>query len=123
MSLTKGGWRAINMMHSHVVSSVTYSARVNGVSEEVFEDLRTVVRTATSTQAAGGSKSVDFMLQKNKHADPAHAAVSLPMVEWATRINMAEHNGDKVTIDKHRTAWAAARNRLVELDDAQCIKE
>ena len=34
MALTKGGWRALNMMHSHVVSSVTYSARVNGVDEE-----------------------------------------------------------------------------------------
>ena len=102
------------MMHSHVVSSVTYSARVIGVDEEVLEDLRTVVRTATSAQAAGGSKSVDLMLQKSKHVDPAHAAITLPMVEWATRVGQAERSGDKVTMDKHRKAWTAARDRFVK---------
>ena len=67
MSLAKGGWRALDMMHSHVVSAVTYSARVNGMCDDIFDALRTVVRTATSTVAAGGSATVDLMLQKNKY--------------------------------------------------------
>ena len=76
-----------------------------------------MVRTATSTVAAGGSASVDLMLQKNKHVDPAHAAISLPLVEWAVRVNPAEYSGDRVTIDKHRKAWEAARNRLADLNE------
>ena len=110
------------MMHAHVVSSVTYSARVNGVNEETLEDLRTIVRTATSTQAAGGSKSVDLMLQKNRYADPAHAAITLPLIEWATRINEAERNGSKTTVDKHRKAWTAARDRIVKINEGKEVR-
>ena len=54
VSLTKGGWRAINMMRSHVVAAVTYSARVNGMPNDVLQETRTIVRRATSTKAGIG---------------------------------------------------------------------
>ena len=83
LSLTKGGWRAMNIMHARVVFFVAYSARLNGVCNEVLETTRTILRTVTSTVAAGGSATLDMMLQKSKYIDPAHAATTLPPIEWA----------------------------------------
>ena len=62
------------------------------------------------------------MLQKNKYADPAHAAVTLPLIEWATRINAAERNGLKKTVDKHRRTWTAARDRLVKINEDKEVR-
>mgnify|MGYP001157607516 FL=1 len=65
-ALTKGGWRALNIMRAHVVTAVTYSARVNGVPNPILDMLRTIVRSATSTRAKGGSATMDLMLQRPK---------------------------------------------------------
>ena len=54
--------------------------------------------------------------------DPAHAAITLPLIEWATRINVAERNGCKMTVDKHRRAWIAARDRLVKINEDKEVR-
>ena len=66
MSLAKGGWRAVYMMRPHAVAAVTYSARVNGMPDDVLEATRTIVSSATSTRANGGSATMDLLLQKPK---------------------------------------------------------
>ena len=61
-ALAKGGWRKLNIMRAHVVPAVAYSARVNGMPNDIVEKLRTMVRSATSTCAQGGSATLDMML-------------------------------------------------------------
>ena len=105
-ALSKGGWRTLNIMRAHVVSAVTYSARVNGVPNTVLEKLRTVVRTATSTRAKGGSATMDLMLQRPKFADPMYDATTLPVMEWVVRVNEAAYLGDEAllkNIGRHGT--------------------
>ena len=104
-AIAKGGWRKVNIMRSHVVSAVAYSARVNGMPNDIMEKLRTMVRSATSTRAGGGSAAMDMMLQKSKHADPLHDANVLPLMEWVVRINTAVYKGDNAAIEKYKRAW------------------
>ena len=44
------------------------------------------------------------------------AVAPFRLVEWAVRVNQGEYMGDKVTTDKHRKAWEAARDRLANLN-------
>ena len=107
-ALTKGGWRALNIMRAHVVPASTYSARVNGVPNNVLEKLRTMVRSATSTRAAGGSATVDLLLQKQKDIDPAFAGNTLPLLQWAVKVSVAYRQRDGNVLDTHKKAWCAA---------------
>ena len=43
--------KKLNIMRAHVVSAVTYSARVNGMPNDVLDKLRTMVRSATFNDA------------------------------------------------------------------------
>ena len=71
----------MTLMKSHVLGAVNYSARVNGIPDEVVEATRTAVRTGTSTKAAGGSARLGLMLQIVQYVDPLFDATVLPLVE------------------------------------------
>ena len=66
VAIAPGGWRLINIMRAHVVSTITYGARVNGIPDNVLTKIRAVVRNATSTRAGGGSATADMALQRCK---------------------------------------------------------
>jgi len=112
--IAKGGWRLLNVMKAHVVSTVTYSEKVNGLRDATLEATRTMVRSATSTRAGGGSATVDMMLQSDKYVDPAYVANTLPLIEWATRVNFAAHRGDDTVMKKHRNAWRIMEARPIK---------
>ena len=118
LSLGKGGPFLLNVMRAHVQTAALYGARVNGINNGTLEKLRTIVRAASSTRAHGGSATMDLHLQKQKDIDPAYAGNTLPLLQWATRINVASWNNDQVTLVQHSKAWAAAMANM-----AKCLEK
>ena len=47
-SMMKGGWLTMNLMKSHVISAVSYSARVNGIPNDIVDQTRIAIRAGTS---------------------------------------------------------------------------
>ena len=95
-------------MRMHVQSAALYGARMNGVSDEALSKLRTMVRSATSTTAQGGSATVDLLLQKQTSIDPTLAGNTLPLLQWAIKVNVADRQRNGKVLDTHRKAWCAA---------------
>ena len=118
-AMCKGGFRMMTLMKSHVLGAVNYAARVNGIPDEVVDKTRTAVRTGTSTRAAGGSAKLDLMLQTVQHIDPLYDATVLPLLEWATRINVAFFNNHSGTLKAHEHAWTTAIGRILEDENKQ----
>ena len=116
-SMGKGGLMLLNIMRMHVQSFALYGIRVNGISDTALEKVRTMVRAATSTRASGGSATVVFLLQKHRDIDPAFAANALPLLQWATRINVALRQGNNKVILLHTKAWCSAMASI-----AECMK-
>ena len=83
--------RAVNMMRAHVVAADMYSAEVDCVPNEALASTRTIVRSATSAKARGRSAYVDMLHQKARYADLAFDTSILPLIELATRINIADY--------------------------------
>ena len=70
---------------------------------------------------------MDLLLQKPRRADPAFMANTLPLIEWATRVNTAAFNKNQATLNKHVGAWNAAMVNMAdckgnELDPWKNIK-
>ena len=105
VSLAKGGPFLFNVMRMHIQSVALYGARVNGISDKAFEKVRSSIRAAISTRAQGGSAAMDFLLQKQQDIDPAFAGNTLPLLQWATRVNVASWHNDKDTLRDHSKAW------------------
>ena len=96
------------MMRSHVISSAAFGVKVNGINNPLLDAVRTMVRMGTTTRAAGGSARVDLVLQHKKDIDPSFMGNTLPLMEWAKRINEASYLGKYDVIRKHSRAWCAA---------------
>ena len=112
----KEGPFAINLMRTHVVTAATYGCRVNGMSTKVLEKVCTMVRSATSTRAKGGSATVDMAIQKERSLDPAYMLTIAPIQKWAT---MAYDQPEKhSTMDK---AWSKAMEAIGDCDDPKRI--
>ena len=107
----------MTLMKSHVLGAVNYSARVNGIPNEIVDKTRTAVRTGTSTRAAGGSAKLDLMLQKVQFIDPLFDATVLPLLEWAIRLNVAKFNNHIGTLKTHEHAWHAAIGRILKVEE------
>ena len=118
LSLAKGGPFLLNVMRMHIQSAALYGARVNGVNDKVLEKLRSTIRAATSTRAQGGSATMDLALQKQADIDPAYAGNTLPLLQWATCVNVASWQQDKQTLHDHSRAWVAAMANM-----AMCLKD
>ena len=89
MAFCKGGWRAFNVVRAQVVSATMYGAKVNGVLPAHLVKIRAMLRRATSTRA-GGSTTAALAL----HADPMYRACQAPIIEWASRVNLAHWHND-----------------------------
>ena len=80
LNLGKGGTFLLNVMKTHVQSAAMYGVRVNGITDKDLAKVKAMVRAATSTRAAGGSATIDLLLQRPKDADPIFAACTLPLL-------------------------------------------
>ena len=73
-----------------------------------------MVRAATNTRANGGSATVDFPLQTQRDIDLAFAANALPLLQWATRINVAHRQGNNNVILLHTRVWCSAMASMAD---------
>lgn len=77
-AMMKGGCFTMNLMKSHVLSAVRYSARMIGMLDDIIDKTRSAIRAGTSTRAFGGSAKLDLMLQKSKYVNPMFDATVSP---------------------------------------------
>lgn len=115
-TIVRGGPLALNLMRSHVITAATDGCRINGMNEKTLSRVRTMVRTAISIIAKGTSATVDMFLQKQKDIDPAFAGNTFPLMECATRVNVASNRRDHQVIAKHTRAWCAALANFSKCD-------
>ena len=71
------GTKYINIARAHVMGAARYGCATMGLPPRLLARVRTLIRSATSTKAKGGSATVDMALQKEHEIDPAYTLLTV----------------------------------------------
>ena len=82
----KGGRRVFNTMRSHVLSPTMNAGRVNGIPDNVVDQIDTTVGSAAFTEAKGDSATMDLLLQNRQHIDTVFSRTRCPCSKGVSRL-------------------------------------
>ena len=103
----KRGWKTTNIVKSHVIGATMYGVRIVGIKPDQLAKVRALIRSTTTSSNSGGSTTAVLALQRCKNLDLAYRATTLPVMEWAERVNRAHYERDDTVKHRHRDAWEA----------------
>ena len=107
------GVKYINIARAHVMGAARYGCATMGLPPRLLARVRTLVRSATNTNAKGGSATVDMAIQKEKDVDPAYTLLTVPIQKWC----LQAYDEDAERHDIQAKAWNNASAKANQTDD------
>ena len=95
------------------MGAARYGCTTMGLPPKLLGRVRATIRSATSTQAKGGSATIDMAVQKENNVDPAYMLTAAPIEKCACRA-YAGTTASHVVMEK---AWCQAAAKIGDAND------